>query len=437
VGAELHSIDFPPRPRVQPANMKAHIFYGWWVVLASAVGLFLGVPITVYCFSVFLKPLMQEFHAGRGAVSLGFTLHLLAAAFSAPLAGWLIDRYGSRKVILVGTLTFGLILVANRLFSGNLSGFYFFCVLLGIALHGVGPIPYGDLVSRWFDRNRGLAIGLMMLGIGLGAMFMPSLAQHLIAKFGWHAAYAVLGGVVLLIALPTGMVLLRTKPEEFGLSPDGTLKQKYGAPERGDIPPGVSAKIAWRSGTFWVMVCSFFLVSASVQGCVIHMAAMLGDRGVSIERAALGSSLVGVAVLIGRVGTGCLLDRLFAPRLAAAFFGGSSLGIALLWLGVPRLLFAGAFLIGLGLGAEVDFIAYLTSRYFGLRAFGKIYSSIFAAFGLSGALGPLIMGVGFDRTGSYRAPLVIFFFATLLGTVVMTRLGPYGFPPPRSGTSDA
>jgi MFS family permease len=437
VTAELHSIDYAPVPRGQTNFQAAHIFYGWWVVLASAVGLFWGVPITVYCFSVFLQPLTQEFHAGRGAVSLGFTLHLLAAAFSAPLAGWLIDRYGSRKVVLVGTATFGLILIANRLFSANLAGFYFFCVLLGVALHGVGPIPYGDLVSHWFDRNRGLAIGLMMLGIGLGAMLMPSLAQHLIARLGWHAAYALFGGAVLFIALPTAMVLVRTKPEELGLSPDGVPKQKNAAPDRGDMPQGLSATRAWRSGTFWLLVCAFFLVSASVQGCVMHMAAMLGDRGVSIERAALGSSLVGVAVLIGRVGTGYLLDRLFAPRLAAVFFAGAAFGIVLLWLGAPSLLFAGALLVGLGLGAEVDFIAYLTSRYFGLRAFGKIYSLIFAAFGLSGALGPLIMGVGFDRTGSYRAPLRGFFFATLLATALMTQLGPYGFPPMRGRASDA
>jgi MFS family permease len=426
VSAELQSIGCAQVPRGHADIQIPGIFYGWWVVLASAVGLFWGVPVTVYCFSVFLKPLMQEFHAGRGAVSFGFTLHLVAAAFSAPLAGWLIDRYGSRSVVLIGTAAFASILLANRLFSANLGGFYFFCVLLGIALQGVGPLPYGDHVSRWFDRNRGLAIGLMILGIGLGAMLMPSLAQHLIARFGWHVAYSVFGGAVLLIALPTEMFLLRTRPEKLGFSPDG-----------GNAPRGLSAKTAWRSGTFWLLVCAFFLVSASVQGCVIHMVAMLADRGVSIERAALGSSLVGVAVLIGRVGTGYLLDRLFAPHLAAVVFGAASVGIALLWLGAPSLLFAGAFLIGLGLGAEVDFIAYLTGRYFGLRAFGKIYSSIFAAFGFSGALGPLIMGVGFDRTGSYRAPLLFFFFATLLAAAVMTQLGPYDFPPVRSEAGDA
>lgn len=175
------------------------------------------------------------------------------------------------------------------------------------------------------------------------------------------------------------------------------------------------------------MVCAFFLVSISVQGCLVHTTAMLIDRGIAAQTAALGSSLVGAAVLLGRVGTGYLLDHLFAPRVAAVFFGGAALGIGLLWLGTTPVAFAGAFLVGLGLGAEVDLIAYLISRYFGLRAFGKVYSSAFAAFALAGALGPLIMGASFDQTGSYRGALATFLVATLVAAVLMTRLGPYRY----------
>jgi nitrate/nitrite transporter NarK len=131
--------------------------------------------------------------------------------------------------------------------------------------------------------------------------------------------------------------------------------------------------------------------------------------------------------------TGYLLDRLFAPRVAAAFFGAAALGIVLLWLGTTPIAFAGGFLVGLGLGAEVDIIAYLTSRYFGLRAFGQIYSWAFAAFALAGALGPLLMGASFDRTGSYHGALATFLAATLVATVLMTRLGPYRY---RAGESD-
>ncbi len=426
------SVESPQTPwapllRSEGANSAhRHTFYGWWVVLTSAVGLFLGVPISVYSFSVFLKPLMHEFHAGRAAVSLAFTLHLIAGAISAPSVGWLIDRYGSRRVILVGTFLFGAILLGNKAFSASIRQFYIYYALLGVALHGVGPIPYGYTVCRWFDRRRGLALGLMMVGIGSGAIITPSLAQQLIARFGWSNAYTIFGGAVLLVALPVVATFLKEKPEDLGIAADGE-PQKNSTVTSAGFDQGLSAANAWRAGTFWLMVGAFSLVSASVQGCLVHIAAMFSDRGMTRELAALAGSVAGVAVMIGRVGTGFMLDRLFAPRLAAAFFGAAALGIGMLWLGSPPVAFVGAFFVGLGLGAEVDLIAYMTSRYFGLLAFGRVYSSIFAAFGLAGALGPLMMGTGFDRTGSYRGPLIVFLGATLIACLLITRLGPYRY----------
>jgi cyanate permease len=191
---------------------------------------------------------------------------------------------------------------------------------------------------------------------------------------------------------------------------------------------GLSAYDAWYSQTFWLMVCAFFLAGASVQGCLIHMAAILTDRGISVQTAALGSSLMGAAVLTGRVGTGYLLDRFFAPYLAVVFFGGAAVGIVLLWTGAATgVAFVGAFLVGLGMGAEVDFIPFLISRYFGLRSFGEIYGSAFGAYVLAGALGPLLMGAGFDLTGSYNVPLAALLTSALVATVLMTRLGPYRY----------
>lgn len=301
-------------------------------------------------------------------------------------------------------------------------------------MHGLGPVPYGYVVSQWFDRRRGLALGLMMLGIGGGAIVVPSLAQQFITKLGWHAAYTILGSAVWLVAVPTVAVFLKERPQDIGLLPDGA-RARDAAEETRAARPGLVAKEAWRTATFWLLAGAFFLVSASVQGCVVHLAAMLGDRGIKAQTAALGSPLIGAAVLIGRVGIGYLLDRIFAPRVAALCFAGTATGIGLLGFGSTPMAFAGAFLVGFGLGAEVDLIPYLTGRYFGLRAFGKIYSSLFAAFALAGALGPLIMGVGFDRTGSYIGPLVGFFLAMLLATGLMTRLGPYRFRPPEANSA--
>jgi MFS family permease len=174
------------------------------------------------------------------------------------------------------------------------------------------------------------------------------------------------------------------------------------------------------------MVSAFFLVSVSFNGCIIHMVPMLTDRGVSAQSAALVMSLVAVGAVLGRVGAGYLLDRFFAPYVAVCFFCGFTLGTFLLWSGAtggPA--FAAVVLLGLGQGAEFDIMAYTVSRYFGLRAFGEIYSYAFAAFTLGGVIGPPLMGVGFDFTGSYSLVLGGFVVATLTAAGLMTQLGPY------------
>jgi MFS family permease len=406
---------------------RRRVFYGWWVVLTAAVGLFWGPPVTVFSFSVFFRPLMQDFHAGRAAVSLVYTLGGIAAAISALLAGRLVDRHGARRVILPATAMFGLLLLSVKLLSASLGQFCVFYVVSGLLMNCVGPVPYGSVVSHWFDRRRGLALGLMMFGIGSGATIMPSLAQQLIARFGWRAAYAILGAAVLVISMPVVAAFLKEKPQDLGLLPDGEVLAHRALSHQLDAP-GLSWHDAWHSRTFWLMLCAFSLVGVSVHGCLMHMTAMLTDRGISVQTAALGSSLGGAAILIGRVGSGYLLDRFFAPRLATVFFGGVAAGIGLLWTGdAGAFAFVGAFLVGLGLGAEVDIIAYLVSRYFGLRSFGEIYGAAFAAFLLAGALGPLAMGAGFDLTGSYQAPLAALFISTLAATVLITRLGPYRY----------
>ncbi len=402
------------------------VSYAWWVVLASGFGLFWGIPITVYSFGVFFKPLMQQFHTGRAAVSSAYTLMLVAGALCAAPAGWIIDRRGPRRVILIGTAIFGSILLANRFFSGSIGQFYGFYVLLGVCISGVGPLPYGTLVSHWFDKLRGLALGLTMLGIGLGAVIMPTATQTLIARFGWKTAYSVLGAGVLLICWPVVAFFLKERPAALGPSVDRTSRRTDSILHVGR---GLTARQAWSSRDFWLMACAFTLASASLQACVVHLAPILNDRNLTVRAAALGSSLVGAAVMIGRIWTGYLMDRIFAPRLASILFAASGAGIALLLLASRTTAFAGAFLVGLGLGAELDLIPYLASRYFGLREFGRVYSSLFAAFALAGALGPLMMGTSFDRTGSYRDALIAFMAAASCGAALITRLGPYRFPP--------
>lgn len=169
-------------------------------------------------------------------------------------------------------------------------------------------------------------------------------------------------------------------------------------------------------------------MTASAHACFIHLPAILTDRGGSAQFAAFASSLFGVGLFMGRVGCGYLLDQFFAPRVAGLLFSSVAIGIAFLGLGhaIWSACIA-AVLVGFGIGAEVDIIAYLTSRYFGLRSYGAIFGWIWAVFGVSGGLGAYLMGFGFDRTGSYVAPLIGFFCASLLATLLIVSLGPYRY----------
>ena len=408
------------------SERRTHVFYGWWVVLTAAIGLCLGyAPIFVYSFGVFLKSLIAHFHSSRTSISLAFTLANVMQSVGAPLAGRLVDRLGPRKVILPCTLVFGLVLISFEYVSTSLWQLYAFFIILGFIGTGTAPVPYGIVVSRWFDQRRGLALGLMLVGVSSGAIAMPSVAQRLIALFGWRATYSIFGFAVLAVSLPVVGIFLKNSPAEIGAAPDGaTLLNSR--PERRDELDGLTWPATRREGSFWLMACAFFLVGTSVHACVIHLVPMLTDRGISAEKAALASSLLGVALLLGRVFSGYLLDHFFGPYVAAFLFGGVAGGISLLWTAAGgRLSLLAAFLVGLGMGAEADIIAYLTSRYFGLRSFGEIYGYLFAAYTLAGALGPALMAFGFDHSGSYRAPLLLFLMATLTATLLMTRLGPY------------
>jgi len=401
-------------------------------VATAAQGLCLGAaPIIVYSFAVFFKPLSQEYHAGRAAISFAFTLQNVAAALFAPLTGRLIDRFGGRKVILPGTLIFGLLLVSSKLLGSKVWYLYVFFAVLGIVQGCTSPVGYSTVVSHWFNRRRGLGLGLMMLGIGVGAIAAPPVAQRLIAMFGWRAAYAIWGCAVLLIALPLATAFLRNDPGDKGLLPDGDREPDERGRDPIELRPaneGLSWHQIWRSSTFWLLISAFFLAGASVHACVLHLSALLTDRGVSAPAAAMAISVVGLAVLVGRVGTGYLLDKFFAPRLAAFFFCGAATGIGLLMIGsAGKIALGAAFLIGMGMGAEGDVIAYSISRYFGLRAFGTAYGYAFGSFVLAGAVGTLLMGVGFDFTRSYSVPLAGFFVAMLTAAGLMMLLGPYRY----------
>jgi MFS family permease len=420
------------------ASSRASLFHGWWIVFVAGIGLFMGYgPIVTFTFGVFLKRLIQEFGWSRGQISQAFSLSLLVMSFCFPIVGRCVDRFGARRVILPSVLLFGLGLMSLALLTPNLWHLYAVYLGLGIVGGGTAPVPYSNVISHWFDKRRGLALGVAMVGLGLGAFITPSLAQVLIGSVGWRSAYVAIGIMVIAVAVPVVGIFLKEAPAMMGLWPDGEKSGSGRRQSQGQVE-GLTFAEARQSSAFWIMVSTFFLMSASVHGCLIHLAPLLTDRGISPEMAALATSLFGGALLLGRVGAGYLLDHFFASSVAVGFFCGAALGFLLLWSGVTGpLAFGAAFLVGLGMGAEGDIIAYLVSRYFGLRSFGEIYGYAFGAFTLGGVFGPLLMGKGFDATGSYSMMLGVFVITTLLAVALMTQLGPYRDVNPASEQSPA
>jgi MFS family permease len=389
------------------------------VVATSALGLFFGAfPIVVSSFAIFFRYYIQEFHAGRAAISLALTIHNFVAAFLAVRIGSLSDRFGARKVILPGLGILGLVLLSAQAIGSKVWQLYVFYAVLGVVSNATTSVPYGVIVSRWFNRRRGLALGLTQVGLGVGAIVMPALMHLLIARYGWRSAFAISAGAVLII--PMSMIALFLKEPS---QPASLLV---------DSPSGQIEGLDWRdirkARTFWLMTAGFVLVGASVQACVIHIGPLLSDRGAPATFATLAVSVTGLAMLAGRAGAGYFLDRYFGPHVAMVLFAIAALGMALLASGVTgEFAVLSVFMVGLAFGAELDIIAYLISRYFGLHALGVAFGVAFGLFVLAGGIGPLLMGLAFDRTGSYRAPIAGFSIVTMLAAVLVARLGPYRF----------
>lgn len=410
---------------VKKDRAETRFFYGWVVVAAAALGLLLGAfPISVASFGMFFPAYVANFHAGRAAISLAFLAHNAVAAFASFAIGRLSDRFRVRTVIVTGTAALGVILLSANAIGSHVWQLYLLYGLLGAAGAATTSVPYALVVSRWFNRRRGLALGLMMSGLGTGAIIMPLVAQRLIAAYGWRTALEIFGCVVLALPIPIVAIFLKEAPEKMGLFPDGlpNLSRAVRSSE------GFSWCEIWRSRTFWLMTTGFVLVGSSVHACIIHLPQLIADRHGSHGAAALATSVVGVALFMGRVGTGYFLDLYFAPRVTSLIFTGAAVGIFLIWTGSgSSSILTGAFLIGLAFGAEGDVIAYLIGRYFGLRSLGVAFGFAFGAFVLAGGMGPLLMDFAFDHSGSYTTAFAVTLLLAFLAAALLACLGPYRF----------
>src|SRR5947209_4552670 len=363
---------------------------GWKVAAAAAGGVFFSfASLLVYTFGIFLKPIAAEFSWSRQAVSLAFGFAAISVAICSPILGALLDRVPPRRVLLPCFAVFGAAFASLALLSHHLWHLYLVFIVLGVVGNGTAHLAYSGALTTWFRQRRGVAFALLMSGGALGAMVLPAVAQFLIGSTGWRAAFAILGLAVLIIGLPLA----------------ARVKRRSGV--RTEFEAGrVSVTQGLRSWIFWIILIVLFAASLGQNASIAHLAPLLTDRGVNAGAAAMAVSVLGASTLVGRLVTGWLLDRYFAPRVAMCLLCAGSLGTYIL-AGAHSASTGcvGAALIGLGMGGEADTTPYLLSRYFGLSSFSTLYGISWTAYAIAGAVGPVIMGRAFDLTGSYQVLL--------------------------------
>ncbi|MDB5964288.1 MAG: major facilitator superfamily 1 [Polaromonas sp.] len=389
----------------------------WGVVVGAVLGLMVGNgPIMQFTFGVFLLPVSQALGTDRGTISLALLLGLFFTGLMTPFVGHLVDRYGVRRVSIPCIVVFAAGMAAVGLVPTSVGVFILLYALTGIAAAGQTPLPYAKAVSAAFDSRRGLALGISMAGVGLGAALMPQLAQQLVGSIGWRQAYVVLGGLILVIGVPAMLFLVR--------EPARQARGRSAAP----VLEGYAVGKALRMPAFLVLALSFFFVALATSGVIAHIIPLLGDRGVSARTATSAISAAGIALIAGRLLAGYMLDRIFGPYVALVFFLIPLAGVVTIaFSSHPGLALAATVMVGLGLGAEVDLIGFLLSRYFGMKSFGALYGYMFAAFMLASGLGPFLMGMSFKNLGSYQPALYGFMVVLAISCALMFRLGPYAF----------
>jgi MFS family permease len=401
---------------------------GWRVLLASSVGNGSGLSgLPFYTFGVFVIPLVGAFGWTRGRVSIAASFLILGTVITAPLVGLLIDRRGARRVAILSMLALSVGYALLTQLGPDLIGFYIAWGLMSLVGGGTTPVVWTRAVGLWFNRGRGLALGLALAGSGLSGIFGPSLTTRAITAFGWRGGYLALSAFIFLVAVPVIALLFRDRgsaaPSPATLAP---------ADEPALNAPGLTLPEALRTLVFWKIAIGFLFVSSVIAALVLNLVPLLVDRGLTPAGAASVAGIMGIAVLIGRIGIGWLLDRFHAPLVACGFIALPAVGCFLLSL--PELpawtMAASVVTIGLAAAAEVDLVAYLTSRFLGMRAYGRIYGTQLSLFYLGAAAGPFSAGLAYDHFHSYLPTLSVAAGSLLFGAIVLGTLG----QPPRFAT---
>jgi MFS family permease len=400
---------------ITPESASVEMRRGWPIVLAALIGTACGMSgISIFTLGVMTKPLADTFGWSRAEIQGLLACFVVGALIGSPIVGLLMDRHGVRAVTIASTVGFAVSLVLLGLFTNSLWQFYAFGVLSGTVGAGTTSVTWSRAVMSWFRIKRGLALGVALTGSGFCAAFAPIYATWLVQEFGWRMAYVGLAVLPALIALPLTLLFLRPPPE--ATTAEVTADQE-----------GKTLPQALRTYAFWGIGLGLLLAGFGTSGVIPNLIPLLTDRGLTAMGAAEIAGLMGFAVIAGRLLAGYLIDRIWAPAVAAVLLGVPA---------VASFILAGeqhsqmvttvaAMVVGLAGGAEYDLLAFLTARYLGFKHFGAIYGTMYAVFITGTGIAPIVFGAFYDVQGDYVTALY-FGAACFVGSAaMMLTLGRY------------
>jgi len=392
------------------------LFYGWWMVITITILFFAAGAAP---FAIVLKQLMEQFHTGRGEVSLSQSITMVGVGISAIFVGRLMQRYRPRTFILWGSVVSGatslLLSLANSLWL-----LYVFCFIAGLAVGFCNVIGYFTLLSKWFTRKWGTAVGIVMAGGSIGSLVMQPVAGIIAQNFGWRATYLFSGSLVLAVNVPLILFVLKDSPESMGLLPDGDKKKEIGSYANGKVPikTTIESTIAAKNTgllsflkrpAFWLIGISFAFVALGYTAVTTQEVSFITDMKVSatIAAAALGVTL-GIGA-ISALASGWLADRIISRYVTILFFLLAIAGmLILIRANTVSQIWLFAVIYGLGIGALGTLLPIVTRDIFGAADFSPFFSFTVVLFAVGNAIGPPLAGFMFDATGSYHSVFVTF-----------------------------
>lgn len=403
-----------------PSNAATpKFFYGWWITGAAFLNLFFSVGLVYYGLPVYYPSMIAALRFSRAQLTQGFLVGFLIVGVPASLlAGVLIDRFGARWVILSGVGLIGVPLIL----MGSITHFWQYEALCMMEVFGyalAGPIANQVLISKWFHARRGEAMGYVYLGLGLGGVVSPMLANLLIHQFGWRMALHSIGIAALVVLFPVGLLVTRSTPGELGLSPDGADPASTPEADAGAAAPGEAAG-AFRTLDFWLILAGSTLVLSAIHAVIQHFILFLRDQHYALGSASRILSTLLTVSLAGRVLVGYMADRFQRKNTMALFYlvlGGS---IPLLFL-VDRPIAAWTFatIFGFAMGADYMLIPLVIAERFGIGSLGKLLALVVTANSMFQWVAAWAAGRIFDVYHSYDKAWMIMTGAALLGAAAI------------------